>query len=294
DKYKELYKELAKSFKDFLGGGSGGGNNNPLTKNIKTISDIIADMQKEMQQLSARAKVFGKSISQVKIEKIGILKEYMKTLANSLLPKSIEKAKELGNEISKIRSSLNFEGVSPIEGKLPFAQTPIDQNKINEATSKVRGTARINKLEKATKDWGNTLSIVNGLFTDIFQNAAGGQSVFEALARAAERMAVKLAAAAASAALISAISGGATSFIEGLGKVLGFANGGFVSSPTLAVVGDDNTGGEWILNQNQMSNLIENLGNRGGGEVHITGEFVQRGNDLVAVVDTTKQMNSIL
>src|SRR5699024_4421579 len=126
------------------------------------------------------------------------------------------------NEISKIRSSLNFEGVSPIEGKLPFAQTPIDQNKINEATSKVRGTARINKLEKATKDWGNTLSIVNGLFTDIFQNAAGGQSVFEALARAAERMAVKL-AAAASAALISAISGGATSFIGGLGKILGFA-----------------------------------------------------------------------
>src|SRR5699024_416409 len=113
--------------------------------------------------------------------------------------------------------------------------------------------------------------------------------VFEALARAAERMAVKLAAAAAAAALISEISGGGTSFIEGLGKVLGFANGGFVSSPTLAVVGDDNTGGEWILNQGQMSNLIENLGNRGGGEVHITGEFIQRGNDLVAVVDTTKQ-----
>src|SRR5699024_2011025 len=142
NKLADSVDNILDSFDSTNGEGGGG-------KGIKGLSDIIADMQKEMQQLSARAKVFGKSISQVKIEKIGILKEYMKTLANSLLPKSIEKAKELGNEISKIRSSLNFEGVSPIEGKLPFAQTPIDQNKINEATSKVRGTARINKLEKA-------------------------------------------------------------------------------------------------------------------------------------------------
>src|SRR5699024_4428866 len=108
--YKEFLELLKKNNLDkyFFGGDTNGGGGNPITNNIKTISDIIADMQKEMQQLSARAKVFGKSISQVKIEKIGILKEYMKTLANSLLPKSIDKAKELGEAISKIRASLNF------------------------------------------------------------------------------------------------------------------------------------------------------------------------------------------
>src|SRR5699024_1307938 len=125
--------------------------------------------------------------------------------------------------------------IAPIKVLRPDFKGAEQQN-IKEGTSKVFGSSKLENTEdktkkntEATKKWGKAASEVNGLFTEIFQNAAGGESVFLALARAVERMAIQMAAAAASAAVISAISGGVLggglSFVGALGKVLGFANG---------------------------------------------------------------------
>src|SRR5699024_9498286 len=97
------------------------GDDNPLNKSI---SDILANMNQEMKQLGARAKFFGLSIREVKAKKISILNDYIEKLVNSLLPTSIEKAKELRDTVISIQESMRGAPVKPIVVKVGF----IDQD----------------------------------------------------------------------------------------------------------------------------------------------------------------------
>lgn len=185
-----------------------------------------------------------------------------------------------GGKVVNVSSGLNEKGFKGQAG----TNTLFTNSKITES---------LKANAKATSEWAKSASVIEGLFTQIFENAAGGEDVFKSLARAVERLAIKLAAAAATATVLSALTGGASGALGGFAGIfkgiLGFANGGFVQSPTLAVVGDDNTGGEWILNQNQMSALFESISQ--ARQIVVTGELKGRGNELIGVLNSSQSRN---
>ena len=129
-------------------------------------------------------------------------------------------------------------------------------------------------------------------FEGIFSSLVNGANPFQALLQAVEQLIIKLAAAAAAAAVLDIITGGgASGFGAIFGKLSGltgalphFAQGGFIPSPQLAVVGDA-PGGEWVLNQKQISAILNGSG--GGRNIHVTGTLIGEGSQLKAVIDTT-------
>jgi predicted nucleic acid-binding Zn-ribbon protein len=137
---------------------------------------------------------------------------------------------------------------------------------------------------------------------NIFNALASGGDVFQALGDGLKRLAIDLAAAAAKAAILAGImsllpggaavgaaagKGGFGSLFKGL---LGFANGGIVSKPTIGVVGERNES-EAIMPLSRLSGMLNMAANIGASNMSGSGEFVIRGNDLVLA---TNRANSSL
>lgn len=147
--------------------------------------------------------------------------------------------------------------------------------------------------------YGNLLfPAVDGVFAAL-QN---GTSVIDALGESFKKLAIDLAAAAVKAAILAAImniiapgSGAAAGAAKGgfgkiFGNLLGFANGGIVSKPTIGVVGERNES-EAIMPLSRLSGMLNMAANIGASNMGGSGEFVIRGNDLVLA---TNRANSSL
>jgi hypothetical protein len=137
---------------------------------------------------------------------------------------------------------------------------------------------------------------------NIFNALASGGDVFQALGDGLKRLAIDLAAAAAKAAILAGIMSllpggaavGAAAGKGGFGNIfkglLGFANGGIVSKPTIGVVGERNES-EAIMPLSRLSGMLNMAANIGASNMGGSGEFVIRGNDLVLA---TNRANSSL
>jgi hypothetical protein len=136
---------------------------------------------------------------------------------------------------------------------------------------------------------------------NVFNALASGGDVFQALGDSVKQLALDLAKAAVKAAILGAImnviapgssaaiggGGGFGSLFKGL---LGFANGGIVSKPTIGVVGERNES-EAIMPLSRLSGMLNMAANIGASNMGGSGEFVIRGNDLVLA---TNRANSSL
>lgn len=119
-----------------------------------------------------------------------------------------------------------------------------------------------------------------------------GKDPLEALGNMLMDIVKKLAAAVVQAAIFKGIMmafglGGGESplgFMDIFKGLLGFADGGVVDRPTLAMVGEGGEG-EAIMPLSKLGNLVNNTfaagAMSGGGVSGSNGEFVLRGNDLV-------------
>ncbi len=147
------------------------------------------------------------------------------------------------------------------------------------------GTTAVNGIGDAFASFGEAL--VNG------ENAlkAFGNSIVSAFSQVIQQ----LLKTAAIAAVLSLISGGAAngglSFLSAFKIGLkGFAHGGLVSGPTLGLIGEgagtSMSNPEVIAPLDKLKSLI---GGAGGGTMRLQGEFIQRGNDLVAVINKTQR-----
>ena len=147
-----------------------------------------------------------------------------------------------------------------------------EQARINkEAAIGAQQFAAIQASVAQTQAIFNTLGpVVDQTFAAI----ANGENAFDAIGQGVKRLIVDLIKAAAIAAVISGLSGGATSFLGAFKGLVGFARGGAVFGPTPALVGE--AGPEAIIPLSQLANIIGNSG--GGGNVNVTGTL--RGNDL--------------
>lgn len=128
-------------------------------------------------------------------------------------------------------------------------------------------------------------------FMTMFDAMATGENPLEALGNYVGDLVKKLAEAAIQAAIFQGImmllspttaGGFGEGFIGGFKKILGMAEGGIVSRPTIAMVGEGGQS-EAIMPLNKLGNMMNStfaagaMSGTGGGN----GQFVLKGNDLV-------------
>lgn len=155
--------------------------------------------------------------------------------------------------------------------------------------------AKAKKLNESYKKFAETIAtdITQG-FMVMFDAMQKGENPLQALGNYLGDLVKKFAAAIVQATIFKGImsllnfaTGGGAGFFGGVlgsvGKLLGMADGGIVSRPTLAMVGEGGQS-EAVMPLNKLSNMMNSTFNAGamsgmGGGGN--GQFVLKGNDLV-------------
>lgn len=184
-------------------------------------------------------------------------------------------------------------------------------------TMSVKGLKTPKELQDMNDKLKGLANIIENTLTPAFQNffdtVANGGNAFKAFANAAGQALIglieKLAIAAILSLILSSIGGGigiaigagGNKFTDIFKFLSGFgghrAGGGPVQSGQGYIVGENgpeyfrpNTGGSIVPNHH----LGTGMGGRGGMAVQISGEFVQRGQDLLAVITLANQSKARL
>lgn len=275
---------------------------------LKTIAQIMADLATKTAEVDAKQKILGLTVEQVGANKMKDLSDAMNALARISTPEAIAKAKELGAQYDKIGKASFLPTLTGGRAQVnaPGITTPGVPTTINTDTEAPKADPeKILKYLQLTNEQMKLLRTAGGelqnVFGSVFSELAQGQSPIHALISAIESLIIQLAAAAAAAAILAVLTGGGSTalgaasgdFTKIFGMLSGLsiqshAKGAFVPGPQLAVVGDA-PGGEWVLNQKQISAILNGSG--GGRNVNISGNFRIQGNDLVAAVNNTNKRN---
>lgn len=156
---------------------------------------------------------------------------------------------------------------------------------------------------KSNIDFATTsANVLSNAFTGLVQRISQGESpiqaFFAALGQSILQLITQLIAATIRAAIFKAILGGATGGIGstlggGLGSIPGFAAGGIVSGPTLALVGEglgtSRSNPEIIAPLDQLRGMLEGMGG-GAPQVVLINSRV-RGNQLDLVLNRQQRQN---
>jgi vacuolar-type H+-ATPase subunit E/Vma4 len=175
---------------------------------------------------------------------------------------------------------------------------PISERKIEIPPNIKMMEQGIKKFDKELKDSQETMqkyaefmanTLTDGVMV-MFDAFASGENPLQALGDFVGDLIRKLAEAAIQAAILQGImmllnpagAAGGGGFFGSFKKILGFAEGGVVSQPTIAMVGEGGQS-EAIMPLNKLGNMMNStfaagaMSGTGGG----SGQFVLKGNDLV-------------
>jgi len=168
------------------------------------------------------------------------------------------------------------------------------------------------KLQEVFNVLDNNLELiagtVGGVLVDSFEALMTGGDFMKTIIDGLKKLVIKLLAAAAAALVLSAILssiglakppnfGALFSAMAGFSSfpALEFANGGVISGPTLGLMGEytgARSNPEVVAPLDKLKTMI---GNSGGGNVQVSGEFKLRGQDLVVALQrANKERNRIL
>ena len=155
--------------------------------------------------------------------------------------------------------------------------------------------AQIKKTQKEYEDFANTISrdvsgALMGMYADLQQGQTGLQAMGNMLGRLAEQFVAAILQATIFAAIMSAINAGTAGALTFGGyfmKALGMADGGIVTGPTHALIGEGNES-EAVLPLSKLKGMLNTTFNAGAmsgaGGMGGNGSFVLRGNDLVLAI----------
>jgi predicted PurR-regulated permease PerM len=220
---------------------------------------------------------------------------------------AIKEAEDLIKEYNSLTRPSRAERrrATPIENELP-EQEDLTKKKLSSelpmwAKTANAETAKLDKqLQQAQKNAESFAQSIAGSLTNgimgMWDAIERGDNVLDAFSNFLKDMVKQLAAAVIQAILFQTImsalgfggagaggGGAAGGIIGGLGSILGFAEGGIVSQPTIAMVGEGGQS-EAIMPLNKLGNMMNSTfnagamsGQGGGGN----GQFVLKGNDLV-------------
>ena len=171
-----------------------------------------------------------------------------------------------------------------------------DKSKIVEEEGRKKRLEDLNKkyTEFAQNISTNVTGALFGMFDAMQQGLSIGDALGQMFSRLARSIAESLIQAAAFAGVMSLVSGGASnvagggiSFFGAFKKVLGFANGGIVTGPTLGMIGEGSES-EAVLPLSKLGNIMQGSFNAGSMNSTVgsqNGQFVLRGNDLILAIN---------
>ena len=152
--------------------------------------------------------------------------------------------------------------------------------------------AQIKKTQKEYENFANTISndvsgALMGMYADLQQGQTGFQAIGNMLGRLAEQFVAAILQATIFAAIMSAINAGTAGALTFGGyfmKALGMADGGIVTGPTHALIGEGNES-EAVMPLSKLKGMLNTTFSAGAmsgsGGMGGNGSFVLRGNDLV-------------
>lgn len=151
---------------------------------------------------------------------------------------------------------------------------------------------QIKKTQKAYEDFASSISKdVSNALMGMWNDMQHGESVMNSIGNMLGRLAEQFVAAALQAAVFAGImslltggvAGGGLSFAGYFMKAFGMAEGGVVTGPTHALIGEGNES-EAVMPLSKLSGMLNttfNAGAMNGGAMASGGSFVLKGNDLV-------------
>jgi hypothetical protein len=166
----------------------------------------------------------------------------------------------------------------------------ISEKKVEKKNEKEKKD--IEDLTRAYEDFGYTISstvtsALFGMYDAMQQGQSATQALGDMFTRLLRQMAEMVVQAAIFAGIMSLLGGGAAGggkgFFDIFKGLLGLADGGIATGPTLAVIGEG-AESEAVLPLSKLGNIMQSSFNAGsmnstsGGQ---NGQFVLRGQDLV-------------
>ena len=231
---------------------------------------------------------------------------YEKAIDSKLEKKTVQEFKDglasAGDFIKKFGSDL-FEGIGIKKVATPTANTEKatealkNTGEVAETTNQKLGKVKTTteELSKATQQLAFS---VGDTLMNAFTELANGGNFFKALIQGLKQLIVKLIAAAAAAAVLFVLTGGASSGGSSLGSMkqifgqlsgLEMADGGIVSGPTHALIGEYSgarSNPEVVAPLDKLKGMIAQSG---GQNVNVGGEFRIQGQDLVVALQRAER-----
>ena len=213
-------------------------------------------------------------------------------------------AEQVGTFIPQAKNAIS----TPLAPQSPLTKGPsqaiLEAEAIaNAATEQAKFNYLLNEAEVTSR------FIAQGL-GNVFQALQSGDNIGESLVNAFRDMAIELAKMVIQALIFKAImnalgmgaAAGTTSdltggLLVGLGKLLGFtpmAEGGIVSKPTFAMVGEGGES-EAVMPLSKLDTMLSNAFSSGtnSGNSNNGGQFILRGQDLLLAVNRSQKASNI-
>jgi hypothetical protein len=151
-------------------------------------------------------------------------------------------------------------------------------------------------LEDLTKSYerfamtiaSNVTNALSGMYNAMQQGVSAGEALGQMFSRLAQQIAETLIQATLFAAIMSLLPGGSVAaggkgFFGFFKDILGLADGGVATGPTLAMIGEGSES-EAVLPLSKLGNIMRgsfNAGSMSSNSMGQNGQFVLKGNDLV-------------
>jgi hypothetical protein len=249
-------------------------------------------------------------------QKIDAISDAIKKLASLTSGEAKKALSELEGELSKtkvadigkrmerrdagIEGAMSERQLDPVKTERNLAlmekDTKLNQGKADKNTTKELDKD-LKQAQKTAEKFADTLSTnITGGLMSMWDAMESGENPLQALGNFFKDLLKQLAAAVVQAIIFQTImsalgmggvaggAGGGGGLIGGISKIFGFAEGGIVSRPTVAMVGEGGQS-EAIMPLNKLGNMMNSTFNagamsgQGGGGGN--GQFVLKGNDLV-------------
>ena len=159
---------------------------------------------------------------------------------------------------------------------------------------------QLKKTQKAYEDFANSISSnVSSALMGMWADMQHGESVMNSIGNMLGRLAEQFVAAALKAAIFAGVmslltggvAGGGMSFVGYFMKAFGMAEGGIVTGPTHALIGEGNES-EAVMPLSKLSGMLNttfSAGAMSGRGMSNGGSFVLKGNDLVLALQRSAQ-----
>jgi len=287
DKFSELSKNSTIAYNEIvklmLGGKTKVDEGKPEPDT--TLSDAARAEKVALQEILDYRKAFAD-----KMKAIGLTPVIEDTLSEK-----IAKDKERAESIAKLLAPIKERMASPtgLGGRLAVDASKRAIEYKDDDEEKKRKIKDIKDTQKAYEDFANSIANnVTGAIMGMWDALQSGESVLDSIGNMLGRLAEQLVAAALQAAIFAGImsllsggvAGGGLSFAGYFMKAFGMAEGGIVTGPTHALIGEGNES-EAVMPLSKLNGMLNTTFNAGAMNGSTAGsgngQFVLRGQDLV-------------